>query len=77
MSLGLGFFYQNIKTWRAHRSLEWWEDVFDNIGGTEKLNYTADCYVMGSMRFVLTADPENVKHVLATDFSSWGKGKLL
>lgn len=32
---------------------------------------------MGGNRYIITADPENVKHMLTTDFASWGKGKDL
>jgi hypothetical protein len=66
-----------MKTWKEHRILEWWESIFASNGGAEQGNYTADVYVMGSMRLIITADPENVKHLLASDFGSWGKGKLL
>ena len=75
--LGLGFFYESIRTWRAHACLEWWEDIFHRTGCTEKESYTAETYVMGSNRYIITADPENVKALLATDFGSWGKGALL
>ena len=32
---------------------------------------------MGGNRFIITADPENVKAALATQFGAWGKGKIL
>jgi len=57
--------------------LEWWEDIFARNGCTDQANYTAETYVMGGRRYIITADPENVKHMLAGDFVSWGKGKDL
>lgn len=32
---------------------------------------------MGSNRFIITAEPENVKAALATQFGEWGKGQML
>lgn len=32
---------------------------------------------MGGNRFIITADPENVKAALATQFGEWGKGQML
>lgn len=57
--------------------MEWWEDIFARNGCTDQANYTAETYVMGGRRYIITADPENVKHMLAGDFVSWGKGKDL
>jgi cytochrome P450 len=75
--IGLGFFYQSIKTWRAHKCLEWWEEIFARNGAAANGSYTAETYVMGGSRYIITAEPENVKAMLATNFASWGKGKDL
>ncbi len=39
------------------------------------MNYTAECTVVGR-RCIFTADPENIKAILATQFADYGKGEL-
>lgn len=73
----MGFFYESMRKHRQNASLEMWEDIFERNGGAAAGNYTAEQYVLGSKRLIMTADPENVKAALATDFGSWGKGQQL
>jgi Cytochrome P450 len=74
---GLGFFWNAIKTWRNNTVLEFWESIFEDTGCTARGSYTAEVNIMDGQRMILTADPENIKAMLATDFKSWGKGKIL
>jgi len=75
--IGFGFFYESMRRHKQNASLEMWEDIFQRNGGSAVGNYTAEQYVLGNKRLIMTADPENVKAALATDFGSWGKGKQL
>src|SRR5690554_6277237 len=52
-----------------HRSEEHWNNNFKKAG-----SYTVEATVLGS-DIILTADPENVKAILATQFPDYGKGK--
>jgi cytochrome P450 len=54
-----------------HRNLEGWRDVLEKNG---KGGYTVEARPAGQ-RIILTADPENIKAILATQFSDFGKGE--
>lgn len=56
-----------------HKSLEFWEWLFDSFG-TPASRYTLEAWV-GTERFIFTAEPENIKAILATQFDDYGKGK--
>src|ERR1700712_1392967 len=75
--LGIGFFWEAIRTWRNNTCLEFWEEIFEKNGCTANGSYTAEVAVMDGYRMILTADPENIKAMLATQFREWGKGKML
>lgn len=74
---GLGFFWEAIRTWRNNTALEFWQWIFNHTGCAARGSYTAEVMIMNGQRMILTADPENVKAVLATQFKSWGKGQML
>jgi cytochrome P450 len=46
-----------------------WKSMFDKIGG-----FTGEGQLAGR-RTIFTADPENIKAILATQFSDYGKGQ--
>lgn len=50
--------------------MELWQAFFADIGG-----WTGETSTAGR-RTILTADPENIKAILATQFSDYGKGRL-
>ncbi|KAL1984059.1 hypothetical protein VTN96DRAFT_9656 [Rasamsonia emersonii] len=75
--LGLGFFLEAIRTWRNNTALEFWQWIFDHTGCAARGSYTAEVMIMNGQRMILTADPENVKAVLTSQFKSWGKGQML
>lgn len=52
-----------------HKNLEMWRSIFDRVGG-----FTGEARILGK-RIVFTADPDNIKAILATQFSDYGKGE--
>ncbi len=52
-----------------YSDLEFWNTIFTNTD-----EYTAETSLMGR-RVVFTADPENIKAMLATQFGDYGKGR--
>lgn len=60
-----------IKNNLAHKNLETWRDWFH---ASKRVDYTIEG-APGGRRVVFTADPENIKAILATQFSDYGKGK--
>ena len=53
----------------AHKNLDMWRWIFSSSGA-----YTAEARPMGN-RIIFTADPENIKAILATQFGDFGKGE--
>ncbi|PNS14382.1 hypothetical protein CAC42_6895 [Sphaceloma murrayae] len=71
--LGLGFTRKAIKANLAFRNQEFWLDtVFKNANPNRP--YTSELTVLG-FRSILTADEENIKAILATQFADYGKGE--
>jgi len=56
----------------SHNNLVFWEKNFRNWGQPD--NYTTEVSA-GGERIIFTADPENIKAILATQFQDYGKGK--
>ncbi|EPE29570.1 Cytochrome P450 [Glarea lozoyensis ATCC 20868] len=54
-----------------HRNLQTWTHWFSTPKGP---NYTVEARPLGR-RLIFTADPENIKTILATQFTDYGKGK--
>lgn len=54
---------------RRQKNLEQWRSYFENDS-----NYTRELRIL-NQRIILTAEPENVKAILATQFSDFGKGE--
>lgn len=54
-----------------HKNLEGWRDIFEKNG---KGGFTVESRPAG-MRIVLTADVENIKAILASQFGDYGKGE--
>jgi len=68
----LGFIYNAVWHMLRHRNHEFWWKIFEktNKGGSQ---WTAETITIGE-RVVFTADEENIKAILATQFGSYGKG---
>lgn len=70
---GLQFIYRGVKHARQNKNYEFWLDSFMTVGN--KANpYTVEANV-ADRRVVFTADPENIKAILATQFADYGKGE--
>ncbi|KAI9720609.1 MAG: hypothetical protein M1812_002789 [Candelaria pacifica] len=76
--LGLDILYGAVKGALAHKNLEFWQSIFDKAGVSSS-NHGAHRYTCegtpGGRRIIFTADPENIKAILATQFADYGKGK--
>lgn len=52
-----------------------WLDEFLKLGAADNHNYTMELRLLSDIRVIMTADPENIKAVLTTQFSDYGKGE--
>lgn len=64
---------KSTKALGKHQALEFWEEFFESTGGAAKLSYTAELRLLASVRVIFTADVENIKAILTTQFSDYGK----
>lgn len=53
-----------------------WLDEFLRLGSEETKNWTMELRILADARVIMTADPENIKAILTTQFSDYGKGEL-
>ncbi|OTB02331.1 hypothetical protein M426DRAFT_322763 [Hypoxylon sp. CI-4A] len=67
---GLDVIVAQVRATIQHKNYEGFLEFLSNSP-----NYTAEAKVTGQ-RMVATADPENIKAILATQFPEFGKGKL-
>jgi cytochrome P450 len=58
----------------THKNLEFWEWLFATYG-TAGSPYTIESTLGGDKRVIFTADPENIKAILTTQFEDYGKGE--
>lgn len=68
----LDIIYGTVKATVTHKNYEKWLELF---GENASSSYTAEMRPLGR-RMVLTADPENIKAILATQFGEFGKGDI-
>lgn len=59
---------------KQNKALEFWQWIFEHTGGAAKGSYTAELRILASSRVVFTADVENTKAILTTQFQDYGKG---
>jgi hypothetical protein len=69
----LGFIYNAVWHMLRHRNHEFWWSIFDKARKGENSQWTSEAIAMGE-RIIFTADEENIKAILATQFGSYGKG---
>ncbi len=62
---------KSIKHSTEHRDYEFWAWLFSR---SKSDSPTSECS-LGGQRFIFTAQPENMKAILATQFSDYGKGQ--
>ncbi|KAA6413114.1 MAG: cytochrome P450 [Lasallia pustulata] len=72
LPLGIDFVYRGITATVKHRNLELWEWLFKS--GNANCPYTVEVNV-ASERLLFTADVENIKAILTTQFADYGKGE--
>ncbi|KIW05674.1 uncharacterized protein PV09_03537 [Verruconis gallopava] len=73
LPLGLDNLYEAIESNLRHQAMEIWERGFREWG--HRANpYTFEAYI-ANQRLILTADVENIKAILATQFQDFGKGE--
>lgn len=70
--LDLDLIARAIKATMSHKNLETWNRWFTTSTGEKR--YTMEAKPVGR-RLVFTADPENIKAILATQFTDYGKGE--
>lgn len=75
--LGMDIVYGAVKATISHKNMEKWAEFFSTSNTDADGNgmYTSELTVMGR-RTVFTADPENIKAILATQFTDFGKGEI-
>lgn len=69
----LGLIYSAVWHMLRHRNHEFWWSIFEKAKKGENSQWTAEAITLGE-RIVFTADEENIKAILATQFGSYGKG---
>ncbi|CAI4216201.1 unnamed protein product [Parascedosporium putredinis] len=69
LPFGIDFLYRGIRDNRRDLNMENWQSQFARIGA-----YTAEANVAGHP-VILTAEPDNVKAILSTQFADYGKGE--
>jgi cytochrome P450 len=65
--------FRSVRNLLQHRTLELWRSIFSDCG-TEDSPYTVETSI-GLRRYILTADHQIIKSILATQFDSFGKGE--
>jgi cytochrome P450 len=73
LPFGLELVYEAITASLRYESLHFWLDGFEKYGNPSN-PWTVESAI-GGERLILTADPENIKAILATQFTDYGKGK--
>jgi len=71
--LGLPFIYEAVKAGRNYSDYTFWLNNFLQYGN-ESNPYTWETRLL-NLRIIQTADEENIKAILATQFHDFGKGK--
>ncbi|KAK2626072.1 hypothetical protein QTJ16_004334 [Diplocarpon rosae] len=62
-----------VRATMSHRNLQFWDRILSNKDNSPK-RYTKEAKIAGN-RVIFTADPENVRAILATQFTDYGKGE--
>lgn len=71
--LGIDYILDLIKDCSKDRELFFWDKNFRKFGNPAN-PYTYEVGI-GGKRAIVTADPENIKAILATQFNDYGKGE--
>ena len=63
-----------VQSLRQNRVLAFWDWLFEHTGAADKGSYTVELKILANARVILTADPDNIKTILTTQFENYGKG---
>lgn len=76
LPFNLDLVFQSVYLSRKCRDLDFWHYLFRSSSPavSSPISPTAEFWIVGQ-RFIFTADPENIKAVLATQFDDYGKGE--
>lgn len=70
----LGLLFEAMYYFSRNRNHEWWWGMFDKCGSKERgPAWTCEAITVAE-RIIFTADEENIKAILATQFQDYGKG---
>ena len=72
---GFDFLYQAVRRSINNTTLDWWVWMFEHTGAAARGSYTTEVRIMQNVRVIFTADPENIKAILTTQFADYGKGE--
>lgn len=75
-SAGLDFPLVSTYAIVKNHALEFWEWMFQhtNTATNGTGSYTCELHILENERVIFTADPENTKSILTTQFQEFGKG---
>ena len=71
--IGIHFVWEGVAHGLRDENLKFWHKNFQRFGKPQN-RYTTEARTAG-LRIVFTADPENIKAILATQFNDFGKGE--
>ncbi|EXJ95308.1 hypothetical protein A1O1_00428 [Capronia coronata CBS 617.96] len=74
---GLDFPVHSTLAILRNQALEFWEWIYEHTGTSQSGtgSYTTELRILADGRVIFTADPENIKAILATQFQDFGKGE--
>ena len=67
---GAGIVYRFLRASQQMNDFEVWRELFSHAPHNETVEFS-----IGGQRMVFTADPENIRAILATQFGDYGKGE--
>lgn len=70
---GISLVYRAVKYTKRHQDFVLWDELFTKYGNPGN-PWTVEIRIAG-LRIIQTADEENIKAILATQFAEFGKGK--
>lgn len=74
LPFNLDLVYRSLYLSCNYRDLDFWHFLYKRCSLSSSASPTAEFRIVGQ-RFVFTADPENIKAILATQFDDYGKGE--
>lgn len=75
LPFGIEFPFKAVSHFLRNRAMAAWLNEWAKLGCLDINNYTCELRILVDLRVIMTADPENIKAVLATQFNDYGKGE--